>query len=363
MEPIGDFADGPIEGLQFKRLTGPDNRVPNPPRFTFGTFPAELATDFYKLGGISSIGVHVARDVSLSGNFLLTRGDRYFRAPELNIHQAHIKTEVARREAMNAAQRRLNVGGQNVMLAGPGYPVYGHWLVEYLPKIGLLHAAGYDVHALKYLLPTSTPSYVHQWLDLLGIGAHQIVPYDPDAEVVTADELLLPTITHNGNRVSRVFKDAAFFLMHLIMRGHEIGRSPYGERIFLSRSQASQARSLVNRERIEEMATAAGFTMVHPEKLPLIEQVRLFAGARQLMGEYGSALHGSIFSPPGAVVCALRGTALHPGFIQSGMGEVLDQPTGYVIGETNLQDRAMGFSVDEAAFGACLSLIFGRVPL
>jgi predicted O-methyltransferase YrrM len=111
------------------------------------------------------------------------------------------------------------------------------------------------------------------------------------------------------------------------------------------------------------MAERAGFSIVHPEKLPLIEQVRLFKGARELVGEYGSAMHGSIFSPPDTIVGALRGSARHPAFIQSGIGQSLGQPTGYVFGPTDDRDPAQGFTVSEEDFADCLRLIFDGVPL
>jgi capsular polysaccharide biosynthesis protein len=111
--------------------------------------------------------------------------------------------------------------------------------------------------------------------------------------------------------------------------------------------------------RIEEMAVKANFALVYPEELSLLEQVRLFAGAREIMGEYGSALHGSLFSPEGAVICALRGTGGHPGFLQSGMGMALKQPTGYIFGEADESDPNFGFQVEEDAVAAALRLVFG----
>jgi hypothetical protein len=36
---------------------------------------------------------------------------------------------------------------------------YGHWLTEFLPKLGLLAAAGHDVDALSYPLPEALPPF------------------------------------------------------------------------------------------------------------------------------------------------------------------------------------------------------------
>src|SRR5438132_3088242 len=43
------------------------------------------------------------------------------------------------------------------------------------------------------------------WLELLGIGGHRIVYYDPLLDALAVDELLMPTIFHNGVRMDPSF--------------------------------------------------------------------------------------------------------------------------------------------------------------
>jgi capsular polysaccharide biosynthesis protein len=171
---------------------------------------------------------------------------------------------------------------------------------------------------LQYLLPNTIPDFVIGWLDLLGITSQQLVFYDPLRESISCDELLVPTIQHNGCRVSPLLRWSAVYLRNLVAERHTLDQSPYGERIFLSRAHCGLSRRLLNRERVEDMAKEAGFAIVHPERMPLLDQLKMFGGAKCLMGEYGSALHGSIFAPSGAVVCALRGTLLHPALSNQG---------------------------------------------
>lgn len=361
---IGDFAPGPIRGVQFSRLAAPSMALPPPPRFTFGPFPPSLMAKYYGLWGLGSVGVFSLQEFELSGAFLLRANDTYYRCPELNVHEKHIQEEVERIGDAQMNPHREHLRGSHVLLAGPGYRVYGHWLVEYLPKISLLNFAGYDLQRLRYLLPVTTPSYVFSWLDLLGIKSDQIVRYDPDTDVITADEFLLPTILHNGLRMSPIFNDASAFMRGLIGFKNDLQGSTYGSRIFLARPHGSQSRALGNRARIQELASQSNFIIVNPETLSLLDQVRLFVGAREIMGEYGSALHASMFSSAGTVVCALRGTGDHPGLIQSGMGHVLQQPTGYVFGEADDSKIEFGFRIDEETFKTALKLIFNsRLPL
>ena len=363
IQAIGDFASEPVDGVAFHSLAKPSLAVPSAPRFIFGPCPAAVSDHYYRLFGLSSVGVFKARRVTLSGDFLIGRNETYFRSPELNIHEPHISAEVARLAAKGRRLEAVSLPGSYVVLAGPGNRVYGHWLIEYLPKLGLLQMAGYNPREMRYLLPSSAPSYVQKWLHLLGIGPEQLTRYDADGDVVAADELIIPTVMHNGARASPLLRDAVRFMLEQISAVNDLRGSAFGPRLYFSRGEVHQGRALSNRQAIEDLAVAAGFEVVMPEKLALIDQIRLFAGARQVLGEYGSALHGSIFSPPGTVVCALRGTSIHPGFIQSGLGDVLDQPTGYVFGETEGGEHQFSFRVEPEAFRSCLAVIFGGTAL
>jgi hypothetical protein len=361
---IGDFAAGPVEGISFDRLAPPDLRIPQPPRFLFGNVPEHILGHYFSGWGLSSIGVFLCRDVRLVGEFLVGRDDRIFRSPELNIHPAHIKQALDKYAGKSRDLLRRKITGRHVVLAGPGYNVYGHWLAEYLPKLGVLHSAGHNLGTLSYLLPTSVPSFVFEWLKVLGVRESQLNLYDPERELLLADELLLPSILHAGIRFSPLFKDIAAFLKRLVVsQNGPVAADPARKRLFISRHKFGAGRSLVNRERIEQMSVDAGFALVYPEDLSLLDQVALFSGASHIIGEYGSALHASMFAAPGTVVCALRGNALHPGFLQSGLGEVMGQPTGYVIGENESSDPNARFTVSEHAFETCLKLIFRSVAL
>jgi capsular polysaccharide biosynthesis protein len=115
----------------------------------------------------------------------------------------------------------------------------------------------------------------------------------------------------------------------------------------------------LNRDRIEQIATEAGFAIVHPEQMPLLEQFATFDAARQIVGEYGSAMHGTMFSSAGTTVGLLRGTGSPvAAFLQSTIDDALEQPTGYIFGQTIEGDPLERFAVNEEAWQTCLDLIF-----
>ena len=178
------------------------------------------------------------------------------------------------------------------------------------------------------------------------------------------DELVVASVLHNGVRVSPAMAEVARLLVGRIERTvGQLRPSTFGAKVFLSRKKAG-GRNLINREAIENIALESGFAIISPETLDITEQVILFKGAKYILGEYGSALHGSIFSNPGTVVCALRGSTLHPGFIQSGIGFALRQPTGYVFGQSEFCCRSQRDSlISEDDFRSCLRLAMSDITL
>jgi capsular polysaccharide biosynthesis protein len=334
---------------------------PEAPDFSFGPFPAETAARYYSETRCGETGLYVAHRMDVLGACLLARGNTIFRCPELQLDDEQVHALLRSHATTSVRMRLREQGGTCVLLLGPGHRIWGHWLVDFLPKLALLQDCGYDLDRLTYLLPDDAPAFGVGLLDLLGIKPDRLLRYDPVLERVRVEQLLIPTMLRSNSRTTRLFARAVRTLRARILARHPAppDAPPTPSRVFISRARSGrQGRTLRNRARIEAIAAEAGFTIVHPEHLPLIDQLRLFAGARQIMGEYGSALHGTIFSPPGTVVAALRGTGSPiAGFLQSAIGRALHQPTGYVFGPTE-DDRLESFSVDEANMRRCLDLAF-----
>lgn len=354
---VRDFA-GRGGTVDFVELHSATNLLPRTPRFLFGTFPEPLARMYYGQHHLGAMGVYKMRGFEVIGPYGFWQNGEPYCCPEGNIHQSHALETVDRLDPVGITKRRKFVTGTAAHIAGPGYTVFGHWLSDFLPKLFLFELAGYDLQSLKFLVPQDTPRFGLLWLELLGIPAQNLLLYDPHLERVWVEELLLPTILHNGVRASTLLSGAARLLQERAARCLPEGsRVEQGRRLFVSRSKSSQSRPLQNRERIEEIARNNGLELVYPETLSLLDQTQLFASAALVVGEYGSALHGTLFSPPGTIVCALRGSLQHPGFIQSGMGYALGQPTGYVIGATDESDHEGRFNLPEGAFSDCLRVL------
>jgi capsular polysaccharide biosynthesis protein len=123
------------------------------------------------------------------------------------------------------------------------------------------------------------------------------------AEVLRAQTVLLPSLVHTDYRLHPA---AAAFYDDIVARfAARAAAKP--QRIYVSRARYHAAgqpvgRRLANEPEIRAVLESAGFTTVFPETLPWREQLALFASARVIVGEHGSAMKNLLFTPKDAVV-------------------------------------------------------------
>lgn len=333
--------------------------APLAPSFLLGGWPAALARSYYSHVDVFNAGVFTLQDMTVVERGFLRHAGIPVACNYASMSAPLLRDFIARGLIRpDDSYRRIDVDTAALLLT-IGYDVYGHWLVDFLPKLHLLAEAGHDIATLSYLVPTDVPDFGMAWLRLLGVREEQFIRYDPQTQTVRVRRLLLPTMARQAHRALDIFPACAAFLQQQLARHHQwTPPATADRRLFVSRSRSGRdGRTLVNRSEIEAMATARGYEIVHPETLPMIDQVSLFRGARTLIGEYGSAMHGSMFSPPGTAVCVLRGATYHPGFLQSGLCQVQRQSCGYVLGEAPIDAVNYDFTIDPADFDRALSLL------
>ena len=322
------------QGDCFIEATPQSHSLMAAPRFTFGPVPAELNRFHFSETAAFQTGCVLLRGAGVASDGIPYRDGRLLTAAAPGLGPDYFTARLG--GVMPACIRRH--GGRAVCLSGPGYLIYGHWLVDILPKLFLLHLAGIDLSEETLVLPEDTPGFGLAWLRLLGVQPKRVVTYHPTNEVVVFDELVLPLPVRTNSRCSVLFAPAARFVMDGV-GGLAERPGPVGtDRIYLSRQRSGRlARSMTNWEELEAVVRQHGYRVVHPETMPLPDQLAMFRSARLVVGQYGSAMHGTMFAPPGCVVCALRGTEIHPGFLQTAICDAAGQPVGYVFGLSEMQ--------------------------
>jgi capsular polysaccharide biosynthesis protein len=174
---------------------------------------------------------------------------------------------------------------------------FGHYLTETLPTMWPLVDRLDGLLAHPFTFPRREPSEPE--LALATAAGFDQPPRFVIEEATRVERLLVPTRPYVVNAVAA---PEAVTVWDRVARA--TGRVPI-RRVFLSRRRFHAAhraakgrphrRELLGEAELDEVAARAGFSVIYPEELGVIEQVRLAAGADLIAGVSGTALHLSVF--------------------------------------------------------------------
>lgn len=223
------------------------------------------------------------------------------------------------RVALKVPAQSITINGDCALITQHGDHVWGHWLVDVLPRLEIVRRLKPDItFAFSSLLRCSG-----ELIEKTGLRPDQMVFYDPYRTVLRADRFFVPGSVRFANAFATatgpIFKS---------MSAHQRIRA---RKIYISRARLREGSSILNQEAIEAVFIRRGFQVVHPETMSIGQQIAMFSCASYLAGEYGSGLHGSIFSAPGTPVLCLQSPSMKQ-YVQAGLGKVMNHPTGFVFG-------------------------------
>ena len=237
-----------------------------------------------------------------------------------------------------------------LLMESPGQNVYGHWLLDYAPRLmlaSLMHGPW-----INNLFFFQIPHWAEPILKAFGIDRTKCFERS-SASFIRYQNAALPSGSKNGFRVSQPVSRYAWLKLKHVMLASEISSTERDrlnslecKKIFVSRRSWEPSRVIENIVEIEDICRMRGYTIVRPEEFSLAGQAKLFNTARVVIGEDGSALHNIIFSDPGCrlgVISVLNRLNLwHMEFANS-MGHNLS----YVAAETKLDGRKV---ISKASF-------------
>ena len=181
---------------------------------------------------------------------------------------------------------------------------YAHWLADELPR--LVGALPFLPAATRFIIIDPITQYKSESLAALGIGSDRIVAVQGHSQV-RCERLWYGTAPNdtiwNANILNQI-RDA-------MLRTFNRSSESLPERVFVSRSGARSKR-LGNEEELLSLIKSYDFTVITPEKMSLAEQVRIFSGARVVLGAHGAGLSNLLFCPPGAKLLELQDSSFVP---------------------------------------------------
>ena len=237
-----------------------------------------------------------------------------------------------------------DTNNQSTVLAGMLVPpeiqgIYGHWLVDILPKFFILQKFyGPD---LLIVLEKPVDSFVKDLLQAIHISPlklkvlsdleNQRIKLVDTSNIRDFDYFDINTITNLFSNVT---------IPDLDIDVHD--------KLFISRSRIDKhginSRLLTNRSEVEDFFAGRDFRIIHPESLDILQQLYLFSNAEIVAGEAGSGLHNSIYMKPGKVLINLQSDRQNH-FIQSTLGSLNNLRTLYVWGKSSTEDWNSNFVV------------------
>ena len=192
----------------------------------------------------------------------------------------------------------LEVGGRLGVLALQGDANYYHFMVDVLPRFGVLEQCPDLAPPDLWYAPLAT-RFQRELLELMGVDIDRVidssstrhvvaetlvVPSPPTMTIVSPpwvaaflrDKLLPPDVTRNANRA-----------------------------IYVTRGGAVNNRRVDNEPELMDYLSRRGFDMLDPGNLSVLEQIEAFAQASMIVGAHSAGLANLAFAAPGAAVVEL----------------------------------------------------------
>jgi capsular polysaccharide biosynthesis protein len=183
-------------------------------------------------------------------------------------------------------------------------------MLEVVPRIELVkrHAEKEYKEANRIILNSTGSKYHQEVLNYLGLTERVLTTNDAS---FIAEELITPSLA--GIMINPPPWACSYVREALIGMADNAGEfeSPYGRRIYISRNKG-KTRRVIQEERIIEVLTSYGFTVVYPENLSVAQQIKMFSEVEAVVSPHGAALTNTIFCSPGTRVIELFSPGYNP---------------------------------------------------
>jgi hypothetical protein len=177
---------------------------------------------------------------------------------------------------------------------------FGHFLTESLGRLWWAHECkGRQPDGIAYLWYTTIAGnsdhdrmiapFMRRLWELLGVTAAPLVVVAP----TRFRSLVIPSQLKGLTSGQQMAGHPRFRRFVAKLAEHEaVKQGPALERVFVSRSRLGEAHGQMLLEPwLDELFAANGYAVIHPETLPLEEQLSIFNKAQRIVFSEGSALH------------------------------------------------------------------------
>lgn len=187
-----------------------------------------------------------------------------------------------------------------------GAHCYYHWMLDILPKLGLLKKSGMELNDIDHILVREVnDSFQLETLKRLGIDLSKVI--ETKDNPLFQCENLVHIILDNGINM----KMNRFVPDWLSSQFEQPAEDAERIKLYISRPKGVR-RGVSNEDELLPILEKFGYTIQAMEGLSVAEQAGLFSKAKTLISPHGGALTNMVFAPSGCKVVELFGRHVYP---------------------------------------------------
>jgi hypothetical protein len=174
---------------------------------------------------------------------------------------------------------------------------YSHWMMELLPRLGLLAEAGYGPERVdRYLVNLGGAPYERETLTLAGLPSEKLLP------VTAASHFRCENVITTSLRTKHWQHSLPAWVPEYLRRlTNLLPGSSATKRLYLTRRNAS-FRQVINEEELLPILRANSFEVFDPAERSVREQAAIFGDAEAIVSPHSSAMTNLVFCRPGTAV-------------------------------------------------------------
>jgi len=223
--------------------------------------------------------------------------------------------------------RRLD--GTVCFLDGRSSKIYYHWILDILPKFGVMKKAGIELSDIDYFLVTATSKFQLDTLREFGVREDQLI-FDRTTYLYQADKMIVPCLRNDlGEKIYRAMGVGLGSWIPDFLRTNlgyiqseqsdseskthtfSANDSDIPVKVYISRSSRG-SRNIASEPEMIKALQSRGFTTVEFERLTVVEQAELMSRAEVVVGVHGAGFTNLTFCKPGTRVIEIFGDYIVP---------------------------------------------------
>jgi capsular polysaccharide biosynthesis protein len=195
----------------------------------------------------------------------------------------------------------MQVDGRLGVLASRGDRNYYHFLIDVLPRVGVLEQAPDIAPPSRWYVPASTPVQ-REFLDLMGITAEHRIDSD-EVPHVRAECLVVPGLPSVLKEKNPPW--VVDFLRSRLMKDAIPPQVKHRHPVYVMRTAGANNRAVRNQPAVLRRLERRGYEIIDPSALTAAQQIESFSSASVIVSAHGAALANLVFASPGSAVVEL----------------------------------------------------------